>query len=218
MVHAASFLLASMLAMSVSALPAPTPECGDDSDMVVTAEDLIAIDSNTATCDGAKFADECATAADAAPAISASFEKYGIETPGEQAALIAIMLFESGSFKYNKNHYSPTGPRPGQGTRNMQGEAYNKQYAAEVMPTAASSSGDALTAALNKEADISFGSAAWYLTKAEPGKCTQQIRGGLAAATKEGWNAYLTQCVGTPADPARDVSWRAAIKVLRAGQ
>jgi hypothetical protein len=226
MVRAASFFLASMLALSASALPAPIPDCDDDDSApgALTAEQIIKIDPKTATCDGTgEFAAECADAARAAPAISASFEKYGIETPGEQAALIAIMLFESGSFKYNKNHFSPTGPRPGQGTRNMQMLPFNLKYAKDVLPAdvaakAEAEGGDAVTAALNEDDAISFGSAAWFLTKAQPDKCTQQIRDGLAAATKAGWDAYLTECVGTTADPERDVSWKAAVEVLGAGK
>ena len=222
MVRAASFVLASMLALTSTARPTPGTDCDGDGSApaAITAEQLIQIDSTTAACDGAgEFAAECADAARAAPAISASFKKYGITTPGEQAALIAIMVFETGGFKYSKNHFSPEGPRPGQGTRNMQMLPFNLKYANDVLPaetasTAVAAGGDAVTAALNADDETSFGSAAWFLTTAQPDKCTQQIRDGLAAGTKVGWDAYLTQCVETTPDPTRDVPWTAAKAAL----
>jgi len=222
MVRAASFVFASMLALTVTARPTPGTECdGDDSaPAAISPEQLIKIDPTTATCaTTGENAAECADAARAAPAINASFKTYGITAPGEQAALIAIMDFESGGFKYNKNHFSPEGPRPGQGTRNMQMLPFNIQYANDVLPTATAAAaeaagGDAVTAALNADDAISFGSAAWFLTKAQPDKCTQQVRDGLAAGTKVGWDAYLTQCVGTTADPTRDIPWLAAKAAL----
>jgi hypothetical protein len=222
MVRTASFVVASILALTTTARPLPGTKCGSDGSApaAITAEQLIKIDPTTATCDGTgEFADECADAATAAPAITASFEKYGITTPGEQAALIAIMVFETGGFKYSKNHFSPEGPRPGQGTRNMQMLPFNLKYAKDVLPAdvaakAEAAGGDAVTAALNADDAVSFGSAAWFLTKAQPELCTQAIRDGLAAGTKVGWDAYLTGCVGTTADPTRDVPWEAAKTAL----
>jgi hypothetical protein len=219
MVCAASFVFASMLALTVTARPIPC-DSDDSAPADITAEQLNKIDPTTATCaPTGENAAECADAARAAPAINASFKKYAITTPGEQAALIALIDFESVGFKYNKNHFSPDGPRPGQGTRNMQMLPFNIQYAKDVLPAATASAaeaagGDAVTAALNADDAVSFGSAAWFLTKAQPDKCTQQIRDGLAAGTKLGWDAYLTQCVETTAVPARDVPWLAAKAAL----
>jgi hypothetical protein len=215
MVHATSILFASVLALTATARPMPNVECDGNSTTpgapaAITADQLIKIDPKTASCAGAPAAGECADATAAAAAISASFAQYGIKTPGEQAALIALMDFETAGFKYNKNH-SPG--RPGQGTRNMQMEPFNQKYAADVMPTAATLTGDALTAALNADTNISFGSAAWFLTKGGSG-CTQAIRDGLAAGTKVGWDAYLTTCVGTTAAAERDVPWAAAKTAL----
>jgi hypothetical protein len=215
MVRAVSFVLASLLALTATARPMPAEDCdgAPSAPSAITADQLKQIDPKTASCDDAP-ADapgECADAATAAAAISASFETYGIKTPGEQAALIAIMDFETAGFKYSKNHFPG---RPGQGTRNMQMLEWNQKYAADVMPTAAALSGDALTTALNADANISFGSAAWFLTKGNAAVCTQAIRDGLAAGTKVGWDAYLTTCVGTTAAPERDVPWTAAKTVL----
>src|SRR5207244_4434286 len=92
----------------------------------LTAEMLTAIAPKTASCDGAEFADECADASRAATAINTSFETYGITSKGEQAALVAYMLFEYGDFKYSKNHFPG---RPGQGTRMMAMPPFILEYA-----------------------------------------------------------------------------------------
>jgi hypothetical protein len=84
----------------------------------LTAEKLIAIAPATASCSGGDFPDECADATRAAAAINKAFSTYKITAVGEQAALVAYMLFESGNFKYNHNHFPAPG-RPGQGTRMM---------------------------------------------------------------------------------------------------
>jgi hypothetical protein len=75
----------------------------------LTAATLTTIDPKTASCAGAAFKEECRTAEQAVDPINKSFEKYGLTTKGEQAAVVALMLFESGSFQFNKNHY----PAPG---------------------------------------------------------------------------------------------------------
>lgn len=228
MVRTTSFFLAGMLALTAHALPTPDDGCGGPAAPqtsgvpAITAQQLITIDPKTANCNTPATKagpDECADANRAAPAITASFQKYGITEPGVQAALIAIMLFESGSFKYNKNHFGGDGNgNPGQGTRNMQNLVFNKQYLQEVLPdqaaAVAAQGGDAVVAALNKDDAISFGSAAWFLTKAQPDACTPAIRKGLAAGTQQGWEAYLTGCVGTTAAPERNASWKAAKSAL----
>lgn len=58
---------------------------------------------------------ECSTAAQAVPFITKSFATYNVTSRAEQAALISLMAFESGDFKYNRNHFPPPG-RPGQGS------------------------------------------------------------------------------------------------------
>lgn len=207
MIFTRTFALAGALALSATA--APVAQVAPASTCTLTAEKLIAIDPNTATCVGAEFPLECADAARAAPAISASFKKYEIESKGAQAALIGIMLFESGSFKYNKNHFPG---RPGQGTRNMQMLDFNKEYATSLFgaekATAASGTDGVLGLVLGDEA--SFGSAAWFLNT----KCPASIKAGLADGSSAGWIAYLTDCVGTEHTADRDVAWTAAKKAL----
>jgi hypothetical protein len=83
--------------------PAPAP---------LTAATIESIDPTTKSCEGRiaeKWKEECHTAAQAADPINKSFEKYGIKTAGEQAALLSLMLFESQGFAYNRNHF----PEPG---------------------------------------------------------------------------------------------------------
>ena len=63
------------------------------------------------------------------PHIVKSFQHYGISSAGVQAALLSIMAFESGNFKYSIN-ISPG--VPGQGTRNMQSPKFNMEYAMSI--------------------------------------------------------------------------------------
>lgn len=92
------------------ALPQGVKPCTEETEGTeITPELLIQIAPKTASCEGAAFPGECADASRAAIAISNSFTKYDIKTNGQKAALIAIMLFESADFQYNKNHY----PEPG---------------------------------------------------------------------------------------------------------
>lgn len=53
----------------------------------------------------------------------------------------------------------------------------------------------------------SFASAAWFLAT----QCDKEVSKGLAAATEEGWNAYLTDCIGTTVTEDRTTIWRKAI-------
>jgi hypothetical protein len=53
----------------------------------------------------------------------------------------------------------------------------------------------------------SFASAAWFLTT----QCSEEVSQGLAASTEEGWEAYLTNCVGTTVTDDRTAIWKKAI-------
>ena len=52
-----------------------------------------------------------------------------------------------------------------------------------------------------------FGSAAWFLST----QCDSSVKEGLKAGTEEGWNNYLSQCVGTSATVDRTATWRKAM-------
>jgi hypothetical protein len=71
----------------------------------LTAEQIVTISPKSASCDGAPAPGECATAEQAVPFISDSFQTYQVASPAEQAALISLMAFETGDFKYNRNHF-----------------------------------------------------------------------------------------------------------------
>jgi hypothetical protein len=231
MVFKASILLASAFALSAFALPIPSdcPDSAPSSALAgiqpavhiksttaipsVTADDLIKMAPATASCAGAPFPEECADATAAAAALNASFKKYNIATIGEQAALIGYTLFESGDYKYSKNHYPGT---PGQGTRMMALPQSIAQYAAALVgpsavTTAAASGGDVATLALvNADDETSFGAAAWFYSS----KCSDDVKAGIKAQTVDGWHAFLTQCVGTQAVTERDQPWVNAKQIL----
>ncbi|KAL5116940.1 hypothetical protein ACEQ8H_005158 [Pleosporales sp. CAS-2024a] len=203
-------LLAS--ALTLGAIAAPQPH-KNHAGLLNTAK-LVAIAPATASCDGSEFPTECADATKAAAAINQSFSKYNITSVGERAALVAYMLFESGDFKYSHNHFPAPG-RPGQGTRIMAMPAIIAEYATAVVGahavTAAQAQGpDAVLALVNSDDNKSFGTAAWFLTT----KCTADVRAGLVAETTDGWYNFLTECVQTTLDPARDVPWTTAKQIM----
>ncbi|KAH7076933.1 hypothetical protein BKA63DRAFT_292604 [Paraphoma chrysanthemicola] len=213
-----SALVAS--AFALCALSAPIPESDPDIQTEtasgLTAENLVAIAPATASCTGAKFPEECADATTAAAAINKSFSTYGITSTGEQAALVAYMIFESGDFKYSKNHFPG---RPGQGTRMMAMPPFVAKYAtavagANAVAKAQAVGGDAglnaVLALVNSDDEKSFGSAAWFLST----ECTADVRAGLKAETTDGWHAFLTECVGTTVAPERDTPWVAAKQAM----
>ena len=210
-------LLASLfLARSATALPLELkPLQLHRRDVSAATQALIAAAPSTASCDGAQYPKECATAAQAAPAIINGFVQYNITTCGEQAALLSIMLFESGDFKFNVNHFPGV---PGQGTRNMQSPAFNAKYAAYLHSTGKIKDSDYEAAKdpvavlnLLEPDEFSFASAAWFLDT----QCSADTRTQLSAGTQEGYESYLTNCVGTTATQDRITGWQAAMKVVQ---
>lgn len=102
-------------ALAACTLAAPVPDCNGGSNAGgLTAATLVTIAPKTQSCSGADFPEECADATKAAAALNKAFATYKITAKGEQAAIVAYELFESGDFKYKKNHFPG---RPGQGTR-----------------------------------------------------------------------------------------------------
>ncbi|KAK5131768.1 hypothetical protein LTR08_000600 [Meristemomyces frigidus] len=182
----------------------------------ITASSITALDPSTCSCANAPVAGQCRTATEAAPEIAISFVNFAITTFGEQAALLALMLYESGAFKYSTNVYPGV---PGQGTRDMQMPEVNSNYA-EYLANVCTNCG--ITAAQVQQAEAEgptavldlvntdewgFGSAAWFLAT----QCDASIRDGLAAGTEAGWDAYLQQCIRTTVNDDRTQLWSAAI-------
>lgn len=186
------------------------------SDSILSA--ILAADPATSSCDGAPEPAECASAAQAAPLIEAAMRRFCIHETPVVAALVDLMLFETGSFKYNRNHFPG---RPGQGTRNMQMIDFNFQYAidtpalkSQAVTIAGGESVDAASLSDDKKNEIlalvmadeyTFASAAWFLAT----KCPATIKQGLATGTDAAYEAYLTTCIGTTAAPERLTHWQA---------
>ncbi|KAK2756496.1 hypothetical protein FQN54_005389 [Arachnomyces sp. PD_36] len=176
-------------------------------------DQLITIAPESSTCQSAPAAGECRTAAQAVPHIVKAFQTYNIASPGEQAALISLMAFETADFKYNINHFPGV---PGQGTRNMQSPDYNVLYAKSIPALEKDlapiiEQPKAVLDLLLTDDDYDFGSAAWFLAT----QCPEKIRAGLRAGTEEGWRGYITSCVGTTVTEDRKVIWERARKALQ---
>jgi hypothetical protein len=185
------------------------------------ASQLLLIAPTSNTCTGAPFPSECATASQAAPYLITAMSTYSITSAPEIAALLSLIAYETGDFKYAINHYPAPG-RPGQGTRNMQMANYNLLYAKSIsalsddlgkITTASSTDGlsdDELNAirALVLPDEYAWGSAAWFLTT----QCAS-ARPALQAGGQAGYEAYLS-CVGTSATSDRLVYWTAANSAL----
>ncbi|KAL2829109.1 hypothetical protein BJY01DRAFT_261373 [Aspergillus pseudoustus] len=182
----------------------------------ITAQQILHVAPNSTTCAGAPAIapGECATAAQAATALSAAFTKYTLTSKAEQAAVLGLIAFESGEFKYNRNHYPGV---PGQGTRNMQSPTFNVKYAASIAATRdqAEAVGDAPDAVLDllvAVPEYDFGSGAWFLTT----QCEEPVRTALQSGSKSGWSAFIVNCVGTDANDARREYWAKAVEALGA--
>lgn len=181
----------------------------------ISANNLITIAPDTASCDGAPFPEECASASVAAPNIAQSFSLFNIDSFGAQAALVAIMLFESGDFKYKINHFPGVA---GQGTRNMQSPSFNAKYADWIMANGQDPSitQASVAAAANDPAALldlintdqwSFASAAWFVST----QCGASQVQALGDGSQASFEAYLTGCVGTTVTEDRIAGWEKVI-------
>lgn len=210
------FVLASIACAAT--LPAPSfSHLSNRAAGASAASQLLQIAPTSNTCNGAPFPSECATADQAAPYLISAMSQYSITSPPEIAALLSLVAYETGDFKYNINHY-PSPGRPGQGTRNMQMPNYNLLYAKSIpalssslaaVTTASSTDGlsdDELNSirALVLADEYVWGSAAWFLTT----QCAS-VRSELQAGGQAGYEAYLS-CVGTSATSDRLAYWTRA--------
>ncbi|KAL8832132.1 MAG: hypothetical protein Q9191_000454 [Dirinaria sp. TL-2023a] len=180
--------------------------------MCLTAAQVQAVAPKSSSCDNAPAAGQCRTAAQAAPAILNSFNAFGITSQGEQAAVLGIMAFESGDFKYD----TPIVPTPGKGTRNMQSADFNKKYAMSIpglapKVAAVANDPDAIRGLLTSNDYYDFGSGAWFLAT----QCTPAVRSGLATGSLSGWQAYITSCVETTPTSDRQAYWERAVQALK---
>ncbi|KAL0952145.1 hypothetical protein HGRIS_008761 [Hohenbuehelia grisea] len=186
-----------------------------------------------ASCNAlAPFADECRTAEQAAPFVNQAFVDYNITSRGEKAAMLSLMLFESGNFRFDKNHFPAPG-RPGQGTRNLMAFPFVHQYAVDSPATreqALSLAGPDPTdpkidnATMNAVRELvlgdamSFASAMWFYKASGPDRvgCTgnKTLVDGLVAETRKGWEAFISGCVFTTVTEERAAVWNTTLSVL----
>lgn len=96
--------------------------------------------------------------------------------------------------------------------RNMQSPAFNKLYASSI-PELKGKVSDNVSATLDlllENEHWDFGSAAWFLVS----QCSEQVRQGVRDAELDGWEAYISQCVGTTVTEDRKAYWSRAKEVL----
>ncbi|KAK0663132.1 hypothetical protein DIS24_g1513 [Lasiodiplodia hormozganensis] len=216
--HALTLLSAALAAVG-HAMPLANNMATRDLTNSSLAADLKIIAPTTATCDTtAKYGNECRTNEQAAGPILCSFNKYQITNVNEQAAVISLMLYESGQFKYNWGHFMNGQDEhvPGKGTRNMQSATYNEEYArtlfsSDEVDNAKANGADAVLQLVSPD-EYSFASAAWFLKN----KCTEAQRTALQSGSQDGFESYVTQCIGGTMDQDR-IDWWTKSKAALAG-
>ena len=82
----------------------------------LSVNQILIISPKSSTCAGATPSDQCRSAAQAAPFIAQALGTYGITAPGEVAAVIADMAWESDDFKMNLPFKADD---PGQGSKHF---------------------------------------------------------------------------------------------------
>lgn len=96
----------------------------------------------------------------------------------------------------------------------MQSPSFNKKYASSLpalKDQAAKVSDPAdLLDLLRADETYDFGSGAWFLTT----QCSKDVRTKLKAGTEEGWQLYISDCVGTSVTEDRKEYWERAVKAL----
>ncbi|KAL4801679.1 hypothetical protein BDV18DRAFT_148545 [Aspergillus unguis] len=208
--------LLGLLALT-TALPSPSSSnrcaaTGATGAISITASQISSVAPKSSSCDGADFPEECATADQAAKALSSAFTKYKLSSKSEQAAVLGLIAMESGEFRYNKNHFPGV---EGQGTRNMQSPDFNKLYAASIESLAdrfeaVKDQPGAVLDLLLEDSSVDFGSGAWFLTT----QCEDSVREGLKSGSEDGWKGFITGCVGTEANDQRKSYWQKAVEAL----
>ncbi|KAJ1925771.1 hypothetical protein IWQ60_004365 [Tieghemiomyces parasiticus] len=166
---------------------------------------------------------ECTPLEQALGPLQRTFEEYKIYTPGQQAAAIAIMAFESGGFAY-KTNLNPA--NYGQGTyAQMQYPSIEKyvssikalspKFQALVKPGTTVTDGAVKNKVLKlvtSNLDYCFGAAPWYMSN--KATCDPAVFDGLSKGTDEAYKTYLSKCINTGID-TRMQTWHDAIAALQ---
>ena len=97
----------------------------------------------------------------------------------------------------------------------MQSPDFNVQYAQsiiEIRNKVRKANGDVgkIPNLLLTNEEYDFGSGPWFLTTQCKGDVREQLQGGR----EEGWEAYITECVGTDATAERKKYWRKGVEEL----
>ena len=204
------YLQSLRAALTVALLPLALTHPLLGRDLGLSAAQVLAVAPKSASCENAPAEGQCRTAEQATLPILNSFLAYNITGPGQMAAVISLMAFESDSFKYDR----PIDGTPGKGTRNLQSGDFNLKYAASIPALSQQISGSsdanmALTL-LTSNDYYDFGSAAWFLAT----QCDPAVRSGLDSGSLAGWQAYMTTCIKTQPTPKRQEFWEQAKQAL----
>lgn len=96
----------------------------------------------------------------------------------------------------------------------MQSPSYNKKYASSIpalkdQVAKVSDPADLLDLLRNNET-YDFGSGAWFLAT----QCSKDVRAKLQDGSENGWQMYISDCVGTSVTDERKEYWERAVKAL----
>ncbi|TQV92966.1 hypothetical protein IF1G_08269 [Cordyceps javanica] len=198
-----SLLCATTLQLAGIVIAAPAPASSGTASgppaagPSLTADMIKAIAPGSASC--RKDEPDARSAGQAVGFIAKSMQDNGVTDPREVAAVLSLMAFESGDFRYKRNVFPG---RPGQGTANMQMANFNLLYA-QSLPAVRDQVADVKTTdglpadKLNAILDLvtpdeyNFGSGPWFLTT----QCAPDVREKLRADIDTGFAAYM-KCVG----------------------
>jgi len=182
-------------AAAVAAAPAPSAGASTSGASVatggLTSAQVLAVMPGSSSCAGGPAA-ECLTAVQAAPLLAASFSKYGINNPGAQAAILALIGVESGDLKYNQHYNGGSPALTGQGTFNEMSPSFVLQYGKAL--GIAGTSALTVMQSINKTPADSIASAAWFMKTF----CASVIP-QFATSPDAAYTAYITggSCIGT---------------------
>ena len=103
----------TLLHLSLPLLSTTLPTLTTGSNTGITAPQITTITPKSQSCANTPApkggAPECADAQEAAVNIAKSFETYNVTSRAEQAAVIALMAFESVDFRFSRNQGSEVG-------------------------------------------------------------------------------------------------------------
>ncbi|KAK6528603.1 hypothetical protein TWF281_009841 [Arthrobotrys megalospora] len=218
--------------MTTAAQPAPTSEPSTGTDgFAITPAMILQIGPDAKSCpregpNGDLAPEECATADHAAPFITKAFAEYKINTIGEAASILSLMMFETGDFQYNRNHFAIPGGNPGQGTRNMMSPSFVLQYAQtfgstdSIKPGLTPQNIGTETAEIKNKVlalvlgdDRTWASGAWFYKTYEP--CAAVMSDlQKTPVSVQAWKNYITKCVETTVTDDRLALFTRAVTAL----